>query len=115
LSQLLAVPLTDDDDVVAVFEVDRNLVGTDLELAAADDTATARARISLERALHEIQPTLSKVMRTVRELAPSEAAVEFGLKVGGESGIIIAKGTTEVNFLIRLIWKQPEAHVDRAA
>jgi hypothetical protein len=32
--------------------------------------------------------------------------VEFGLKIGGEAGVIIAKGTAEVNFTVRVSWKQ---------
>lgn len=31
--------------------------------------------------------------------------MEFGVKIGGETGMIIAKGTAEVNFKIALSWK----------
>jgi hypothetical protein len=31
--------------------------------------------------------------------------VQFGLKVGGETGVIVAKGTAEANFTITLAWK----------
>ena len=31
--------------------------------------------------------------------------MEFGLKIGGETGVIVAKGTAEVNFTIRMSWK----------
>lgn len=35
---------------------------------------------------------------------PEHFTVEFGVKLGGESGIILAKGTAEVNFKITMIW-----------
>jgi hypothetical protein len=39
--------------------------------------------------------------------SPDECGVEFGLKLGGETGVIVAKGTAEVNFVITLTWKKP--------
>ena len=45
------------------------------------------------------------MMHVLKELTPDEAEVEFGLKMGGETGVIIAKGTAEVNFVIRMSWK----------
>jgi Trypsin-co-occurring domain 1 len=36
----------------------------------------------------------------IDELAPDETTVDFGLKIGGETGVIVAKGTAEVNFLV---------------
>lgn len=87
-----------------VFEVDEKLVSeSDLELAAAGGLA-GRARVSVREALDQVRPTLAEVARTVRELAPDEAEIEFGLKMGGETGVVVAKGTAEVNFAVRLVW-----------
>ena len=44
----------------------------------------------------------------LKEVAPAEAEVEFGLKIGGETGVIVAKGTAEVNFVVRMTWKASE-------
>ena len=36
--------------------------------------------------------------------APEHFTVEFGVKLGGETGIILAKGTAEVNLKITMTW-----------
>ena len=106
METLLALSLEDSGPALAVFETDEYLAGaTDLELAASQDGVVAKARVSLEGALREVRPTLEKVVETVRSLSPDEVGIEFGLKVGGETGVVIAKGTSEVNFAIRLKWK----------
>ncbi|MET9691080.1 CU044_2847 family protein [Streptomyces sp. NPDC006514] len=102
--QLISMTLEDGgDETAVVFEVDGALAGSDLDLAA-DDGLVGRARISVQEALDQVKPTLARVARTVRELGPDEAEIEFGLKMGGETGIIVAKGTAEVNFAVRLVW-----------
>lgn len=102
--QLISMTLEDGgDETAVVFEVDGALTGSDLDLAA-DDGLVGRARISVQDALDQVRPTLARVARTVRELGPDEAEIEFGLKMGGETGIIVAKGTAEVNFAVRLVW-----------
>ncbi len=102
--QLIAMALEDGgEETAVVFEVDGDLAGSDLELAAGDGLV-GRARVSVQDALDQVKPTLAKVARTVRELGPDEAEIEFGLKMGGETGVIVAKGTAEVNFAVRLVW-----------
>ncbi|GAA2749589.1 CU044_2847 family protein [Kitasatospora cinereorecta] len=105
MDQLLSMDLGDGSGSVAVFEVDGHLVGSDLQMAAGGGV-TARARVSLEEALDQVRPALTRVVQTVRSLGPDEVELEFGLKVGGDTSVIIAKGTTEVNFAVRLKWKQ---------
>jgi len=36
--------------------------------------------------------------------APEHFTVEFGVKLGGETGIIVAKGTVEANLKITMTW-----------
>jgi Trypsin-co-occurring domain 1 len=95
-----------DGDEVLVFEVDRSEVSDDLVLASAEPGKVAdRARVTLEDALAKLKPSLSKVVHLLKEMSPDEAEVEFGLKIGGETGVIIAKGTVEANFSVRMSWK----------
>jgi hypothetical protein len=105
VAELVMMTVDGDGEGTAVFEVDGGLVGSDLELAA-DDGVVARAQTSLRQALDGVRPALSQVSETVRELKPDEMEIEFGLKIGGESGVIIAKGTAEVNFAVRVVWKR---------
>jgi hypothetical protein len=99
--------LTDaEGDSVLVFEVDPGQVAEDLILATGElERLTERARMTLEEALANLKPALRKVVGLFKDLAPDETVIEFGLKVGGETGLIIAKGNAEANFLVRMSWQ----------
>jgi len=106
VGDLLGLPIDAGAEDIVVFEVDRDQIGGDLVLASPEPgVAIARAQVTLEDALAKLKPSLQKVVRLLRDMSPEEAAVEFGLKIGGETGVIIAKGTAEVNFTVRLSWK----------
>ncbi|MDF5753631.1 CU044_2847 family protein [Spongiactinospora sp. TRM90649] len=105
MTQLLAVPVAGGEAVL--FEVDAaSIDGSDLELAAGNG-AVARARASLDDVLRTIRPALGSVAKALKDMRPDELEIEFGVKVGAESSVVIAKGTTEANFTIRLLWRQP--------
>lgn len=106
VAYLLGLPVEADSKDVVVFEVDRNEVSDDLVLASPEPgKVAARAQVTLEEALAKLKPSLQKVVHLLKEVSPDETVVEFGLKIGGETGVIIAKGTAEVNFTIRMSWK----------
>ncbi|GHA87742.1 CU044_2847 family protein [Streptomyces termitum] len=99
--RLFTMELDAEGGGTAVFEVDGD-AGSDLELAAGG--VAVRARASLSEALDQVRPVLARVVETTRDLGPEEVEIQFGLKMGGETGVIIAKGTAEVNFAVRLVW-----------
>jgi hypothetical protein len=106
MTYLMAVPLGQGDDDIVLFEVDPSEVPGELVLASDEPgKAVARAGGTLDEALGRLRPTLKRIVETLHDLAPRETEIEFGLKVGGETGFIIAKGTAEVNFVIRMHWK----------
>jgi Trypsin-co-occurring domain 1 len=86
-----------------VAEVDpADVDGEDLVLASPDPgKVAARTEDSLERSLQDLGPALSAVLGNLREMAPSELSVQFG----GEAGVILAKGATEVNLAVTMTWK----------
>lgn len=98
------------EDILEV-EVDRRDVANELVLAATPEPGKiiAHAKVTLEEALEKLKPSLEKVTHVLKELSPAETELEFGLKLGGETGVIVAKGTAEVNFVIRLTWRHGEA------
>lgn len=105
MSYLLGVPVDDGTGDLIVFEVDRSEVPDDLVLASVESgKIAAQARMTLEEALADLKPSLTKVIGALREMAPGEVKVEFGMKIGGETGVIIAKGTAEVNFKVTMSW-----------
>jgi hypothetical protein len=106
MAYMLSLPIAADSEDVLIFEVDGDEVSRDLVLASPDPGKVAdRARITLEQALESLRPSLIKVVHLLKELSPHETVLEFGLKIGGETGVIIAKGTADVNFTIRMSWK----------
>jgi len=106
MAYLLGAPVEAGSEELLVFEVDRNEVPGDLVLASLDPAkAVDRAKVTLEEALRKLKPSLDKIVHLLREMSPDETTIEFGLKIGGETGVIVAKGTAEVNFSIRISWK----------
>ena len=85
----------------------KSIQGTSEDLVLASSQpweVAARAQVTLEEALAKLKPSLQKVVGLLKELSPDQTELEFGLKVGGETGVIIAKGTAEVNFRITMSW-----------
>jgi Trypsin-co-occurring domain 1 len=101
---LMELPVEAGSDEMLVVEVDRNEIFDDLVLAAEPGKVTARAQVTLEEALAKLKPSLRKVVDLLKELSPDQTVVEFGLKLGGETGVIVAKGTVEVNFKVTMSW-----------
>lgn len=80
----------------------------DLQLASArPGEVVARARQSLEQALDQIKPAMRAVLDRLVAMSPDEASVEFGLTLGAETGVVVAKGTSEMHFAVTLTWKRP--------
>ncbi len=106
MSYLLGVPVEEGSDDVVVFEVDHSAIAEDLVLASREPgMIVVRTRTTLEEALANLKPSLGKIVEVLHGMAPDEMEVEFGLKMGGETGVIVAKGTAEVNFRVTLCWK----------
>ena len=53
--------------------------------------------------------------RGLRIPTEEELTVEFGVKLGGETGIILAKGTAEVNLKITMTWDRETGQLEGAA
>ena len=105
VTYLIGMPVENDSSDILVFEVDRSEISDDLVLASEPGKVAARVQVTLQEALEKLKPSLQKVVHLLKEMSPDETVVEFGLKMGGETGVIIAKGTAEVNFTVRMSWK----------
>jgi hypothetical protein len=103
---LMEVPL-DDGENRLVVEVDPRDVPQDLDLAAPKPGEIhEKAQMSLESAFENIGPGMRALVDKVRAISPDEVTVEFGLKLAGQAGLVVARGTAEVNFVVKLTWKQ---------
>jgi Trypsin-co-occurring domain 1 len=109
MAVLLAVPLEDGDSgAVVLVEADRGDIAGGLVLASPQPgEAAAKAVRSLASSLEQLEPVLRTVKEKLVASAPEHFTVEFGVKLGGETGIIVAKGTAEVNLKITMTWDRP--------
>jgi hypothetical protein len=105
MAVLLEVPV--DDGAVLVVEADRQDIAGDLTLASPGETAGKAAR-SLVESLDQLTPLLTTVRERLVASMPNSFTVEFGVKFGGETGIILAKGTAEVNLKITMAWDRDD-------
>ena len=103
---LLQVPVEDDKGSgLVLVEADPNDIPGGLTLASsAPGKAAASATRSLSDSLEQLEPVLRTVKDKLVATAPEHFTVEFGVKLGGETGIIVAKGTAEVNLKITMSW-----------
>lgn len=111
MTRLLRIPVEDGGWLIA--EVDpadlagAHLESDDLDLASPDPgRAIARSKDLLSRSITELKPVLDAVRKGLESAAPTELSLEFGIKLGGETGVILAKGTVDVNFAVKMIWKR---------
>jgi hypothetical protein len=104
---LVEVPV--EDGTVLIVEADRQDLPGGLVLAAAPKPGevAARATRSLGEALEQLEPTLRTIKDRLLAHAPTHFSVEFGVKLGGETGVILAKGTAEVNLKMTMTWDRP--------
>ena len=104
---LIEVPVEGGGRLV-VQVTDAELPG-ELQLAARPGEVIAKARQSLEQALDQIKPAIRAVLDRLVAMSPDEVSVEFGLTLGAETGIVVAKGSSEMHFAVTLGWKRPGA------
>ena len=106
MAVLLEVPLEDGAGTLLV-EADRADIPGGLVLASPQPgEAAAKAGRTLAESLERLEPVLSTVKDKLAASAPEAFEVKFGVKLGGESGIILAKGTAEVNLEITMKWNR---------
>ncbi|MFD8965710.1 CU044_2847 family protein [Streptomyces sp. NPDC059568] len=87
-----------------------------LEITGTEDGGISRAARgsaevhtvaeTLQEALDRVRPALDVMVEKVRELArpPDTVAVDFGVKLTAEAGVVVAKAATEANFTVHLEW-----------
>ena len=105
MSYLVEIPVRGGGRMVV--EAEREDFDEDeLVLASGASGAVDRAAQTLEDSLDVLGPPMQTLLERLRQMAPDHCCVQFGLKMGGETGIIVAKGTAEVNFTVTLTWSR---------
>ena len=107
---LLKVPVDDTGGPAVEIEVDSaDLDPRERERLLGSGPDLVNAAFTLSSSLDTVMPALSMILHRLQTAArsPDEIGIELGLKVGGETGLIIAKGTAEATFKVVLTWKRP--------
>ena len=67
-----------------------------------------RQSIAFSKALDRIRPMTERLLATLRDIGDSPKSVEvtFGLKLSADLGVIVASGSTEANFEVKLVWEK---------
>ena len=107
MSVLVEVPVAELDGAVLLVEADRGDVPGGLVLASPQPgEVAARAARTLSDSLAQLEPMLRLIKDRLAASSPDDFTVEFGIKFGGATGIILAKGTAEVNLKITMSWNR---------
>lgn len=105
MTYLIDVPVEGGGQLLVQASAD-DLPGS-LELAAArSGEIVARAGESLEAALDQVKPGIHALVDRLIAMSPDEVAIEFGILLGAETGVIVAKGTAEVHFTVTMTWRR---------
>lgn len=91
-----------DNGGVAFIEVADDAPG--VQRASRGERGFVEARQKLEDALATVRPTAERVLAAVRDLAPDQKEIEFGIKLNVEAGAVIAKTAAEAHFTVKLTW-----------
>ena len=77
-----------------------------LELAARPGQVVVQAAHTLEEALDNIKPAAEAILSHLSALSitPNEVEVTFSLKATATAGMVIASGTLEANYVVKLKW-----------
>jgi hypothetical protein len=89
-----------DDQTQVRFEVDP----TDEWIDVSADQVLGRIADAVQPAVEGAKVVLEKV----KESAPAEVEIKFGVKVSGTANWLVAKAATEGNFEITLTWKRAD-------
>jgi hypothetical protein len=109
-------------------EVLRYEVGSGTVLVEADENSYGVNRPSrneqgivdvgrrLEDALASVRPAARAVLEAMAELTPEQMEIEFGVRLAGDAGALIAKGTADAHFVLRMSWTPgaPAVHGEEA-
>jgi hypothetical protein len=111
MAELVEYPL-EGGGMLLVQSASVDIGAGDLGLASSAEEKAKKAKETLESALAQVTPALKSVASKLRDLSPDDLTVEFGLTLTAETGIVVAKGSTEVHFTVTLAWSRDSTPTD---
>jgi hypothetical protein len=74
--------------------------------AASTGQIAGKASQAFTDAVAGIKPIAKAVLAQLADLGPAEAAVEFGIKISANAGVVLASVASEGHCLVKLSWKK---------
>ena len=97
-----------DEETEVVFETDLAPDGKKKLVSTKGGDEIPLAKQPLDKLVGRIKPVADILFGALKELnTPQEINLEFGIKLGGKTGIVFASAETECNFKIGLKWTNP--------
>ena len=85
-----------------LVEVDDNSYGVDHP--GRNEQGILDAGRRLEDALAAVRPAAAAAVDAMREIGPEHIEVEFGVKLAGTAGAVIARNAAAGHFVLRMSW-----------
>jgi hypothetical protein len=95
---------------IVTYEVDEQ-TEVRFEVDPTDEWREVSADQVLGRIAEAVQPAVDGarvVLEKVKESAPAQVEIKFGVKVSGTANWFVARAATEGNFEITLTWKRSD-------
>ena len=114
--ELAQFKLSDEDGMTFLVEVDKpqsssRSSGVQRVAVPGTDQLAIEASQSLEAALNQVQPVVSKVVSRMKSgltTPADEVEVTFGLKLAAEAGVVFGSVGGEVTFEVTLKWAKDQ-------
>jgi len=92
---------------VLVEPVDEDVYGLE-EISVNGSTVIRRAQAGLGEALEGIRQMAAEAHARIASLdvAPKSLELEFGVKLSGETGAVLAKASGEAHLVVRAVWER---------
>jgi|SRR5665213_3871968 len=115
MKQLVEFQTKDGGTVVVEVQRDSDVPREGVSRASRAGEVIIKAQHTFEEAMGKLKLITSSVFEAVHELNnPDELAVEFGVKLTGETGVILASASAEAHLVIKLSWKRKADEPRRA-
>ncbi|GCB46581.1 CU044_2847 family protein [Streptomyces sp. NL15-2K] len=77
---------------------------------------TAAVADSLRQAVDRVRPAAQDVLNSLRAMpeAPDRVALEFGVKLSADAGVVLARASSEAHFKVLLEWERRPGGADLA-
>ena len=90
-----------------LVEIDEDTYGVEAVSRISDGVVEVGQR--LESALGSVRDAARATLDALTKLGPETVEVEFGIKLAGEAGAMIAKTSAEGHFTVRLTWSPTDS------